>query len=132
VLTYQRLLKEQESLDDDETDCWLYYHGRGHRAEFVVWRADGYMVYDGHIDGDGRSGEFEFDLDEELAALEQYWKAQKVPPSYPHPFFRSFGECISGSKSKGHFPSCQFWGHCWRAEEGWPQAGPFTEAECPL
>jgi len=111
----------------EAVDCILYYHGRGHWAEFRVWPDQQHLVWEGRVDGKLRSGVFDFDLAGRMAALEGYWTRQQLPPRYESPFTRTFGGCVRGSKRRGYWPGCPYFAHCWPEL---PQEGPFDEEVC--
>jgi hypothetical protein len=124
VLTYRDLLRQK--LDEARTTmsdipAYLYYRSWANWAELQVWSNDGSIIWEGEINGKWKSGEFEIDLDEEMEALEYYWRNQELPPRYETPMAVRFS--CAKERNGDVYPDCRYFGVCWPEL---PQRGPFN------
>ena len=121
LMVYSELMAR---LGAPASDCILYYHGRGHWAEFKVWQSGSQILWEGEKDGWWTSGVVSFDLRSEMGEVERLWAAQDLPAhQFADPFEMGFG-CVKGGSRSGYFPACQYFGHCWPT---YPQEGPFDK-----
>jgi hypothetical protein len=121
VLAYRKLLIPQLGRD---LHARLYYRGYpGDWAEFEVFDCGDLIVYEGHVNGKARSGQFDASLSEEMEGFEHYWLADELPPRCDHPLSMQFG-CARETKA-GIFPDCLYFSRCW--PELLPKEGPIDE-----
>lgn len=89
----------------------LYYNGRGHYAEFLVWPNEELTIWEGQVDDRWHSGVFPLCVGAEMVALEGYWKRQEVPESHASPFAERFA-CTKRNRDLA-YPACVYFNHCW-------------------
>jgi len=110
VLMYERLARRKFGLPDP-MPVWLYYRSWNNWAELMVWDEDDAIVWEGTINNSFKSGVIEESLDERIRLLEEYWKAQELPPRYETPIAEPF-TCARAKNGTGR-PSCKYFGYCW-------------------
>ena len=115
------ILAKRLKLVDLSVDLVLYYRGFGNWAEFdVVPKPGGAIHYYGEVNGEYKAGTVDYNVEQEMLALETYFKAEALPEKYDSPFTERFA-CTKKNKA-GYWPNCAYFGVCW---PGCPQSGPF-------
>jgi hypothetical protein len=88
----------------------LYYRTHGHWAEFEVYDCGGFISYEGHVDGQKRSGSFDVSLSREMTDHEGPWLDGRLPPRKEEPDF----PCVKYDLAlRAYRANCQYFGHCW-------------------
>lgn len=109
VMGYAHLMQQ-------DLEARLYYDGRGHWAEFVVWQGDDFIAWEGLLDGKYSSGSLQTTIQEEMAKLEQYWP-DGMPPVLPDPFESEYTfPCAKRMRRGIVVPKCRWFQHCWQSD----------------